>query len=407
MDKKRQPSSISVFLPASKNVEASGPSAVADNRSIPVARSTFALLWVSVFAVSLAYGIVLPVLPFFLERLLAAQAGTSVSWYAGTLTGLYMLALFAFAPVWGRLSDRMGRRRVISLGLAGLVGALVLFGLSGTLWLLYLAQAVAGAFAAAVLPVTSAYVADMSTDGGRARRFAHLSTGYGLGFLGGPALGGWLAGMEMAMPLAEAVKGGRYALPFFAAAGIGGLAWLGIHFLLPDPMAVSGQRMANVMASRKERSLVMLLLTLLVMFGLGVFEVSLTLQGQQNLGLAPREIALMFTECSVVMLAAQAVVFSPLLKDLSKRHLVFLGFMAMAAGLVVLPHISALRGLMVFVGLVAAGAGILLPTLTYLVSLNAGQAHKARRWVSRLPHPAWVRGGDGHGPRSIWSREET
>lgn len=67
MDKKRQPSSISVFLSASSNVEASGPSAVADDRSIPVARSTFALLWASVFAVSLAYGIVLPVLPFWVS----------------------------------------------------------------------------------------------------------------------------------------------------------------------------------------------------------------------------------------------------------------------------------------------------------------------------------------------------
>lgn len=275
------------------------------------------------------------------------------------------------------MSDRSGRRRVISFGLGGLVGALMLFGVSPALWLLYLAQALAGAFAAAVLPVSSAYVADMSAAEARARHFAYLSTGYGLGFLGGPALGGWLAGMEMSMPLSEAVKGGKYALPFFAAAGIATLAWLGVHFALPEAATRSGQRIMNGNPSRGGHPLLMLLLTLLVMFGLGAFEVSLTLQGQQNLGLAPREIALMFTECTLVMLVAQAVAFSPLVKGLAKHRLVFLGFAAMAAGLLALPQVSAFRGLMVFVGLVAAGAGILLPTLTYLVSIEAGQAQGA------------------------------
>jgi len=73
----------------------------------------------AMFAVALGYSVVLPVLPFLVERLLGAADPAAASRHTGLLTGAYTLALFLFAPLWGRLSDRHGRRRVLLLGLGG------------------------------------------------------------------------------------------------------------------------------------------------------------------------------------------------------------------------------------------------------------------------------------------------
>jgi len=122
----------------------------------------FLLLMGSVFAVYVGYGIVLPVLPFLLQRLLGDGAHASVAWHTGAIAGVYMLGLFLFAPLWGRVSDRWGRRPVILLGLGGCVAALTLFGAADRLWLAYLARGLGGVLVSAVLPVTLAYVSDIS-----------------------------------------------------------------------------------------------------------------------------------------------------------------------------------------------------------------------------------------------------
>ena len=102
-------------------------------------RFQFFLLMAAVFAVYVGYGIVLPVLPFLLENVLGDAARLSVAWHTGMIAGIYMLALFVFAPLWGRVSDGIGRRPVILLGLGGCVVALASFGLATNLWQAYLA----------------------------------------------------------------------------------------------------------------------------------------------------------------------------------------------------------------------------------------------------------------------------
>jgi len=76
----------------------------------------FFLLMAAVFTVYVGYGIVLPVLPFMLEDLLGDDARFSVAWHTGMIAGIYMLALFVFAPLWGHVSDRIGQRPIILLG---------------------------------------------------------------------------------------------------------------------------------------------------------------------------------------------------------------------------------------------------------------------------------------------------
>ena len=114
-------------------------------------------------------------------------------------------------------------------------------------------------------------------------------------------------------------------------------------------------------------------LWLVVMLGLGGYEVSLALQGQQVLNLQPREIGWMFAECSLVMILVQVFAFAPLLQRVGSG-LLAPAFLAMAVGIALLPYAASYPAMLIGVGLVAAAAGMLIPALVYLVSLAAGSA---------------------------------
>lgn len=325
--------------------------------------SVFFLLLALVFTVSMGYGVVLPVLPGFLEGLPASAGRFSVPWHTGMLTGVYMLALFLFAPLWGYVSDRAGRRKVILLGLAGFVGAILWFALAHGLSSVYAARALAGVFAAAVLPVVLAWVSDVGESRTRAQAFAWLSAASALGFLFGPALGGWLASIE-------SVSGDTaLVLPFYATAALGGGMWLAAYLGLPEsPLR---RAVEDTLQPNTPSLFGLLALSLLVMFGIGSFEVGLALQGQQVLNLRPREIGWMFAECSLVMILAQIFVLAPLLKRVGSG-LLAPAFLAMAAGVALLPFATTYVLLLIGVGLIAAASGLLIPALAYLVSLVAG-----------------------------------
>lgn len=332
-----------------------------------LSRGDFALLLAAIFAVSLGYGVVLPVLPFFLARV--AGDGGSVPWHTGMLTSAYMLAIFIGAPLWGRIADRIGRRPVILVGLAGFSAALLVFGFAPNLWLGYVTRMVGGAFAAAVLPVAFAYVSDTSVAASRARRFAWMSAASVMGFLAGPSLGGWLAGASLAVGVPAT------ALPFLAASGIGAVVWLLAWWQLSERAARRVAPAAKPPPARTTRLL--LLLSLLVMYGVGGFEVGLTLQGQQVLGLTPAQLGLMFFECSLVMALVDVLLFAPLAHRLEGRGTVVVAFLVMAAGLGWLTTATGFDGLWWRVALIAASSGFLIPLLTYRISLAAGAAQAA------------------------------
>jgi len=118
----------------------------------------------------------------------------------------------------------------------------------------------------------------------------------------------------------------------------------------------------------------LLILTFIVSAGVGVFEVGLALRGKQELGLTPYQIALMFTECSLVMLVMQAIVFSPWFKPDATRWLIAPALAVLATGLFLVPWASDFAMMLVVIGAIAASAGILSPILTYWISAKAGSA---------------------------------
>jgi MFS family permease len=339
-----------------------------------------AVLMLSVFAVSMGFGVLLPLLPYLIERLLGAGGDAAqVSRATGLLTGLYTLSLFLFAPAWGRMSDRYGRRSILLIGLIGFSATMLTFAFVENLVAVYAERFLSGMFAAAVTPVALATIGDLAaTEEARARRLTFVSLAGISGFLLGPMLGVFIArGAGNLLPIVSAA--GSLALPLAGTAVLALLVAVAAMMTVPGTKPGDATPKRDQPASQAAAWLVPRLLTLafIVSAGVGVFEVGLALRGKQELGLTQYQIAMMFTECSLVMFVVQAIVFSPWVKPETTRWLIAPALAVLAAGLFLVPRAPDFTLVLAVIGAVAASAGILSPILTYWISSKAGKAQGA------------------------------
>jgi DHA1 family tetracycline resistance protein-like MFS transporter len=190
-------------------------------------RHALLFILITIFADTVAFGIIIPVLP----KLIAELGDTSISeaaTYGGLLMFVFALMQFLFAPVIGNLSDRFGRRPVLLVSLAALGIDYVIMGLAPTLVWLFLGRMVAG-LAAATFATANAYIADITTEAERAARFGLVGAAWGLGFVLGPAIGGLLGELDL-------------RLPFFAAAGLALANVIYGFIVLPETLARDKRR---------------------------------------------------------------------------------------------------------------------------------------------------------------------
>lgn len=346
-------------------------------RAVP--RTTTAALVLAVFTVSVGYGVVLPLLPDLVARLLESTNSPGlVSRHTGLLTAAYALALFLAAPAWGRISDSHGRRKALVAGLLGFSAATAVFSLVDTLLGIYVQRFLSGAFAAAAMPVAAATVGDLVPPGEqRGRRLAFLSMAGIAGFLVGPTLGVFMTRMG-AEVLAIGSQAGTITIPLASMAVLGALVSLVLALAVPekgDSTGADGARPAARSSAGAPVITRLLTLTFIVSAAIGVFEVGLALRGTQELKLTSYQIAFMFTECSLVMFAAQAIVFSPWTRVDWTRRFITPALAVLLIGLVLVPWVSSFFLMLGVVGAVAAGAGVASPIFTYWISTRAETAH--------------------------------
>ena len=336
-------------------------------------RGILAVLMLAVFTISVGFGILLPQLPALLERLLGEDATpVQIARATGLLTAIYMMALFIFAPVWGWLSDTWGRRRILLLGLTGFSITMIASVMFDTLAAIYVGRALTGIFAAAITPVALATVTDLSSGKETlGHRLSFVSMAGISGFLFGPTLGVVL----QHLPGGTGGAAGALTVPLLGTGGLALVAAIAVAVSLPGRI-IPAQRLDEALVPSPVPRLIWQLLTLgfVASAGVGVFEVGLALRGKQELGLTPVQIAAMFTTCSLVMIAAQAAVFS-LVRPEFTRLLVAPAFGVLAVGLFAVPLAGSFSLMLLVTGGVAASAGVLSPILTYWIAAGAG--HKS------------------------------
>src|SRR5512136_2377508 len=172
-------------------------------------------IFLIVFIDLLGFGLILPLLPFYAKSFGASELTV------GLLLASYSLMQFIGAPVLGRLSDRYGRRPILLVSQFGTFIGFMILGFANALWMLFLSRIIDG-ISGANISTAQAYIADVSDEKNRAKNFGLIGAAFGLGFIIGPAVGGFLSRFG-------------YQVPAFAAAGLSLLSMVLTYFMLHEP----------------------------------------------------------------------------------------------------------------------------------------------------------------------------
>lgn len=331
------------------------------------------LAWLAaaVFVVSAGYGALMPLLPGWLAPLLHDSDPGALSRHVGYLSGAYTAGVLVGAPLWGLWTDRFGRTSLLLGGLVGYVASLVpllrpeWLGVTG----IYLLRGANGFFVAAVIPVVPALVAEHTPRALRARRYAWLGASSLLGFFLGPGLSAAADPIARFAGIASGAAWSPTNLVIALSTALGALTMLGLAASLPAGPAAEEVECVEDDASTRRRTLALWLLNGVVMAVLAGFELGIVLQGQQHPEVSSREVALMFAECSLVMLAVNALLFfTGLLDRTDARKVLGAGLALAIAGLGLLSRYGPPAWLYVGVSLTAAGTGLVLPTISYMAA---------------------------------------
>jgi MFS family permease len=300
----------------------------------------------------IGFGIMIPVLPFY-AREFGASATT-----LGLLFTIFAAAQFLCAPAWGRLSDRIGRRRVMLFTIAGTALALLGLGLARSLAWLFLARALGGGFAANI-GLASAYITDVTSEQERTRWMGMLGACFGVGFVLGPAIGGLLAPFG-------------YAVPMFAAAALAGANLIHAALRLPEP-AARAPRADPAGRAALRAPLVRRLCLANFVFSLAVaqLETVFAFFMGDRFGYDARHVAALLIAMALLMGAIQAGGMKKLAARWSERSLATAGSLLLGAGFLALPQPASVALLLVPLALCAVGRAILQPALMSMVSFAA------------------------------------
>jgi MFS transporter, DHA1 family, tetracycline resistance protein len=322
------------------------------------------ILFLIVFVDLVGFGLIIPLLPFYGERFAASPQLVTM------LLAVYSLMAMIAAPLWGRLSDRIGRRPVLMASMFAAALAYLWLGLASALWMLFAARALAGACAGNIA-AAQAYVADVTPPERRARGMGMIGAAFGLGFIIGPAVGGIVAGNELATADLET--------PGLIAAGLSLIAFLGVVLLLPEsrPPGERGQPSRGRIAALcnalgrpvLSRLLVVFFLVILAFAGM---ESTFALWAMRQFDWGPAQVGYALTFVGLLSAIMQGGLIGMLTRRFGEERLMLSGLALIALGLLVLPFAHHLAPLLVALAALALGMGAMQPTLNSLISRCAG-----------------------------------
>lgn len=318
-----------------------------------------------VFIDLLGFGIVLPLLPFYANEY--GASGTTV----GIIVGIYSLMQFFFAPVWGRLSDRFGRRPIIMLSLSGSVAGYAIFSVAQSVAVLLLSRVIAG-IAAANISTAQAYVSDVTSPKDRARGMGIIGAAFGIGFIFGPILGGLLSSFGSSLGMPGNLFPGIVASVFSLFALTTAILFLGES--RPENLQPRTGRPPQFDPATWRRvtgdgSLSRVLVSLfLVILAFASMETSVVLHGGHAFGLRPRDLGFFFGLMGAIVAVIQGGLIGKLSNRFGERLLVRGGTLFLSAGFLMVPFIHHEAWLFLAATLIAMGQGVTYPSLTSLVS---------------------------------------
>ena len=350
-------------------------------------------LLLTIFIDTAGFGIVLPLLPFFAEKFGASPLTVTL------LATVYSFSQFVFAPIWGRISDRFGRRPIILISLAGMFVGYVLLAFTNSLLMLFLARGFTGAMAANG-GVIHAYVADVTNTQERAASMGKVGAAYGLGFIVGPAIGGVFAGIDPLNP--------NILVPFLIAASLSATAFIiAIFQILETPKyyeTTSTNPQSKSMfwlllsSLRTQNFFILLVLLMMTPFVFSGIETTFVIWSERQFGWGPWQNGWIYASMGLAAAATQWYLVGPLTKRYGEIKLIRIGALSIGLGCFLVPFTSGFLDLaMVFI-IIVMGVSFNNPSLNSLISKYACAKERGSilgisasfAAMARIIGPAWA-----------------
>ena len=310
--------------------------------------------------------IILPLLPFYAEGMGATPR------VVGLLVSAYAICQLVAGPPLGHLSDRLGRRPVLLVSQMGTFAGFLMLAFSRTLWMVFAARIIDG-LTAGNLTVAQAYIADVTDAENRTKSFGIIGIAFGLGFLVGPGISGFLA-----------TYGNTY--PIFAAAGLSLTSILCTYFLLPSvvphphpELEADASRWKALFDSFRDPQLGPLLWQFFAFtFAFSTFFSGFALYAERRfthnaMPFGPKEVGYVFAFSGLIGVLIQGGGMGSLVKAFGENKLVQMGFATMAVGFGMLAGVYGIPYLLIAIGLLTFGSAILRPSLTALITMRAAR----------------------------------
>jgi MFS family permease len=328
-------------------------------------------LWIissTLFLSMLGFGLTLPALPYFVERLAlgSSAAPAKIALHVGLLTSAYALSQVMLGPVLGSWSDRWGRKPFLLIGLVGFALSQMLFGLGTSLGVLYLARLAGGGAAAALLTASSAAVSDLFDGPRRREGMAWKGTAASLGVVVGPAMSGLLIRDDMhGHRMMGRLMLDGFSVPFFVAAALAIAAVIPVAFLLDETARV---RPPSEVTKSRPPLTDLLVMSAAAQLSLAAFEAIFALYGRDVMALSVARIGWAFVVCGAVMAVFQGLFARWVGSKMTLRAQLALGFFALGLGMAALGVAESFSAALASISVLSLGIAIITPNLTAAVA---------------------------------------
>jgi DHA1 family multidrug resistance protein-like MFS transporter len=331
-------------------------------------RKNLTILSLALGVVMLGFGMVMPIMPFYVESM-----GASAT-QLGLLVAVSPLIQLVASPIWGSVSDRWGRKPVLVVGLVGYGISMLLFGLATELWMLFAARGLGALLSAATMPTTMAYVSDSTSEQDRGAGMGVLGAATGLGMILGPALGGLLGSQSL-------------STPFFLTAGVCLLTVVLVVLFLPESLPQEARQPAptGIRPRARARELrqtlagplgVLFFMAFLVSFGLTNFQGIFGYYALKKFGYGTEEVGWILTVVGIVAALTQGVLTGPLTRRWGEAVVIKATLLFSAVGFGLLLAADSLATVLLTTALFTLPNALLRPAVISLTSKHADEAQQ-------------------------------
>jgi len=319
------------------------------------------ILFAVMFLVMVGFGIIIPVLPFYAESIGASPT------QLGFLMAVYSLMQLIFAPVWGRISDRIGRKPVIMIGILGLALSFFLMGVSSNLWMLFAARIIGGILSSANMPTVMAYVADITSPEDRGKGMGIVGAATGLGFVFGPAIGGVFSKISLSMPFY--IAGISSLITFF-------LVW----FLLKESLTKENrgqqqQKKTSVWQDLNGKESTLFFLQLFISLSLSGLEATFAYFAAKKAGLGTVELGYVFMIMGLASAIVQGGLIGKLTKKFGEGFVIQTGIIVSAIGFGLILLVNNFTTAAIYLTIFGVGNGVIRPSVSALLTKRSTAGH--------------------------------